>query len=257
MLFMIEPVLEYLHLPTYTSLLFLVYSVFLFIYPTAKTPLRAECRSIMRQQGKFEETGTAKITPAYCLPSDFILHTVGPVYPDTGERPDLLASCYIECLKLCKEKGVRSLAFCCISTGIFGYPQEPATRVALSTVKQFLETDQNWKNFDSVVFNVFKDDDLALYEKIIPEYFGTNTNGRPESPKPVRQNQTDAEDERGEKCSCSVVFNVFKDDDLALYEKIIPEYFGTNTNGRPESPKPVRQNQTDAEDERGEKCSCC
>eukprot|EP01126_Amoeba_proteus_P005340 TRINITY_DN11778_c0_g1_i1.p1 TRINITY_DN11778_c0_g1~~TRINITY_DN11778_c0_g1_i1.p1 ORF type:complete len:215 (+),score=27.84 TRINITY_DN11778_c0_g1_i1:542-1186(+) len=108
------------------------------IHDKAGPRLRAACRDLMRAQGTLENTGCAKITPAFCLPSEFVLHTVGPIYPEHGEREDLLASCYTECLKLAQEKGIRTVAFCCISTGVFGYPILPATLLALRTVKNYL-----------------------------------------------------------------------------------------------------------------------
>eukprot|EP01127_Copromyxa_protea_P003270 TRINITY_DN13109_c0_g1_i1.p1 TRINITY_DN13109_c0_g1~~TRINITY_DN13109_c0_g1_i1.p1 ORF type:complete len:347 (-),score=76.89 TRINITY_DN13109_c0_g1_i1:1-1041(-) len=177
------------------------------IHDKAGPRLRADCREMMRKQGTLEETGIAKITPAYCLPSDYVLHTVGPIYPETGERPDLLGSCYVECMKLCKEKNVRSVAFCCISTGMFGYPQRPATQVALSSVKEFLEADENWKCFDSVVFNVFRDDDLELYQEYISDYFGTKPTGTEVEQGEVTENkveesETGKENEDREQCSC-------------------------------------------------------
>eukprot|EP01126_Amoeba_proteus_P005341 TRINITY_DN11778_c0_g2_i4.p1 TRINITY_DN11778_c0_g2~~TRINITY_DN11778_c0_g2_i4.p1 ORF type:complete len:202 (-),score=23.18 TRINITY_DN11778_c0_g2_i4:84-689(-) len=151
------------------------------IHDKAGPRLRAACRDLMRAQGTLENTGCAKITPAFCLPSEFVLHTVGPIYPEHGEREDLLASCYTECLKLAQEKGIRTVAFCCISTGVFGYPILPATLLALRTVKNYLSTNQNFRNFDAIVFNVFKDEDLELYIAKCPKYFGEGRRSRARS----------------------------------------------------------------------------
>lgn len=132
--------------------------------------LRMKCHEIMKQQASLEPTGKAKITPGYCLPSAYVLHTVGPIIePGQPERPDELASCYIECLNLAKENQLRSIAFCCISTGVYGYPQEAAANVALKTVKTWLQ--ENKQSMDLVVFNVFLDKDLQIYSKLAPTFF--------------------------------------------------------------------------------------
>eukprot|EP01118_Nematostelium_gracile_P011479 TRINITY_DN4077_c0_g1_i1.p1 TRINITY_DN4077_c0_g1~~TRINITY_DN4077_c0_g1_i1.p1 ORF type:complete len:251 (-),score=61.45 TRINITY_DN4077_c0_g1_i1:152-904(-) len=99
------------------------------IHSFAGPRLRQECRQMMKDQ-PLEPTGKAKMTKAYCLPSKFVLHTVGPIISRGGpEQPELLGSCYKECLELCKKEGIKSIAFCCISTGVFGYPQEPAAKL--------------------------------------------------------------------------------------------------------------------------------
>ena len=87
--------------------------------------LRRECNRIMRVQGHNEPTGQAKITPAYNLPCNYVIHTVGPIVQGylTEDDCELLKSCYLSCLKLAEENGVESIAFCCISTGVFGFPQ--------------------------------------------------------------------------------------------------------------------------------------
>ena len=121
---------------------------------------------IMTKQGHEEETGRAKFTSGYNLPAKYILHTVGPIVQwtvtDTDEK--LLASCYLECLKLAVEHGVESVAFCCISTGVFRFPQRRAAEIAVATARKFLENDDRVKR---VVFNVFKDEDLKIYEEIL------------------------------------------------------------------------------------------
>ena len=93
----------------------------------------------MSEQGHEEPTGQAKITPGYNLPSQYVLHTVGPIVSGrlTEEHCELLKSCYLSCLKLAEENGCESIAFCCISTGVFGFPQHKAAEIAVSTVKEY------------------------------------------------------------------------------------------------------------------------
>ena len=126
--------------------------------------LRVKCNEIMKSQGHEEPTGTAKITPAYNLPCRYILHTVGPIVNGklTDEHKKLLESCYLSCLKLADKNGLKSIAFCCISTGVFGFPQKEAANIAVHTVREYK------KHSDiQVIFNVFKDDDYNIYEKIL------------------------------------------------------------------------------------------
>ena len=136
------------------------------IHTFAGVQLRYECAEIMKAQGYEEPTGKAKITKAYNLPSKFVLHTVGPiVYGElTKEHEELLASCYRSCLALADEKGLESLAFCCISTGEFHFPSKRAAEIATQTVMQYKrETGSNIK----VIFNVFKEYDYAIYKKLL------------------------------------------------------------------------------------------
>ncbi len=128
--------------------------------------LRLKCNEIMRAQGKNEPTGRAKITPAYNLPSKYVIHTVGPIVNSVVTPRDraLLSSCYLECLRLAEENGLESIAFCCISTGVFGYPKSEAAEVAVKTVKKYkAETNSRIK----VIFNVFKNADLEIYKKLL------------------------------------------------------------------------------------------
>ncbi|XP_046848460.1 protein AHNAK2-like isoform X2 [Xenia sp. Carnegie-2017] len=111
------------------------------------------------------ETGKAKITSGYKLPAKYVIHTVGPM----GENKLLLKSCYESCLSIVKEKKLESVAFCCISTGIYGYPIENATDVALMTVKDWLENNKSWAG--RIIFCVFSKDDLYVYEKKMLKYF--------------------------------------------------------------------------------------
>ena len=132
------------------------------IHTFAGVQLRRNCNEIMQKQGHNEPTGQAKITPAYNLPCKYVLHTVGPIVSGrlTEEHCELLKSCYLSCLKLAEENGVDSIAFCCISTGVFGFPKREAAKIALDTVKEYKEE----KRSDiKVIFNVFKDSDLAIY----------------------------------------------------------------------------------------------
>ena len=138
------------------------------IHSLSGVQLRIKCNEIIQEQGHEEETGTAKITPAYNLPCKYVLHTVGPIIsgPLRKEDCDLLAGCYQSCLELAAGDNVRSVAFCCISTGVFHFPQQRAAEIAVETVRQFLETDSS---IDRVIFNVFTDRDLAIYQKLLGE----------------------------------------------------------------------------------------
>ena len=136
------------------------------IHTKAGIGLRLECARIMAEQGHPEPTGQAKITPAFDLPCRYVLHTVGPIVQGrlTREHEDLLRSSYLSCLKLAAEKGLKSIAFCCISTGVFMFPNERAAEIAVETVRTWLdETGSDMK----VIFNVFKDVDLEIYERIL------------------------------------------------------------------------------------------
>lgn len=137
-----------------------------FIHTYAGVQLRLEMNDIMMKQGHEEETGRAKITSGYNLPAEYILHTVGPIiqWSVTKEEEALLASCYRECLKLAADQGVESIAFCCISTGVFRFPQQRAAEIAVATVKEFMKKDDNVKK---VVFNVFKEEDLRIYKDLL------------------------------------------------------------------------------------------
>ncbi len=128
--------------------------------------LRCKCSELMKEQGFDEPTGQAKITPAYNLPCKYVIHTVGPIVGGylTQEDCELLKSCYISCLKLAEENGVESIAFCCISTGVFGFPQKEAAKIAIDTVKEYKEEN---RSDIKVIFNVFKDDDHAIYNEML------------------------------------------------------------------------------------------
>ena len=136
------------------------------IHTFAGVELRLSCAELMEQQGYPEPTGQAKITPAFNLSCRYVLHTVGPIISGrvTAEDKELLASCYRSCLALAAENKLESVAFCCISTGKFHFPNELAAEIAVRTVKEFLEKQTGVKK---VIFNVFKDLDKAIYEKLL------------------------------------------------------------------------------------------
>ena len=136
------------------------------IHTYAGIQLRLECARIMKMQGHEEETGKAKITSAYNLPCKYILHTVGPIIsgPLTQMDRDLLASCYRSCLEVAEQNEVKSIAFCCISTGEFHFPNDIAAQIAVKTVKDYRE---QTKSSMEVIFNVFKDIDYEIYRELL------------------------------------------------------------------------------------------
>ncbi len=136
------------------------------IHTYSGVQLRLSCAAIMEGQMEEEETGQAKITPAYNLPCKYVLHTVGPIVTGrvTDKDIELLASCYRSCLKLADENHIRSIAFCCISTGEYYFPNDKAAEIAVRTVKAYKKaTNSNI----GVIFNVFKDIDRELYEEVL------------------------------------------------------------------------------------------
>ena len=136
------------------------------IHTQAGLQLRKECDDIMKVQGSFEKTGQAKITAGYNLPAKHVIHTVGPIIYRVVEDDDkeLLASSYRNCLKLALDNNLKSIAFCCLSTGEFRFPNNLAAEIAVAEVKKFLSENPNADL--KVVFNVFKDLDRKLYEDI-------------------------------------------------------------------------------------------
>lgn len=139
------------------------------IHTRAGVELRIACHELMEAQGRKEAVGKAKITKAYHLPSRYVIHTVGPYIDERGVSPlkeGLLASCYRASLALADEYGLTSLAFCCISTGEFNFPNKRAAEIAVETVKKYLtETNSDIQ----VLFNVFKDEDLHIYRSLLTE----------------------------------------------------------------------------------------
>ena len=136
------------------------------IHSKAGLSLRYRCNEIMCVQGHEEPTGQAKITPGYNLPCKYILHTVGPIIDGllTKEHERLLASCYTSCLNLAAENQLQSIAFCCISTGVFMFPNQRAAEIAVDTVREWLNKS---RSDIKVVFNVYKDIDLEIYREIL------------------------------------------------------------------------------------------
>lgn len=134
------------------------------IHTFAGVRLRLECAEIMEKQGFPEPTGQAKITPAYNLPCSYVIHTVGPIVQGklTAEHCRLLKSCYTSCLELAVQNNIHSIAFCCISTGVFGFPKQEAAEIAVRTVRDFLKS-----NSIKVIFNVFGSEDYDIYRKIL------------------------------------------------------------------------------------------
>lgn len=135
------------------------------IHTFSGVQLRLECAKIMRKQGTFEQTGTAKITKAYNLPCEYILHTVGPIVNGILTEKDCkqLVSCYNSCVELAEENNIKAIAFPCISTGEFHFPNVRAAEIAIDTVRCRLKN----SIVERVVFNVFKDEDRKIYEKLL------------------------------------------------------------------------------------------
>ena len=136
------------------------------IHTYAGVQLRLDCAKLIARQGYVEPTGQAKITKAYNLPCDYVLHTVGPTIQGrvTAEDEHLLAACYRSCLVLSEQHHVESIAFCCISTGVFHFPHQLAAEIAVDTVQQYkTETGSKMK----VIFNVYKDVDRTIYERLL------------------------------------------------------------------------------------------
>ncbi len=135
------------------------------IHTYAGVQLRTQCDRLMKQQGHSEPTGQAKITAAYNLPCDCIIHTVGPIVQGALTERDcaLLKSCYIQCLKVAKDNNIKSIAFCCISTGEFHFPNKAAAEIAINTVTEYLKNSE----IERVIFNVFKDSDKEIYTELL------------------------------------------------------------------------------------------
>ena len=136
------------------------------IHTFAGIELRLACAEMMEKQGYEEPTGQAKITSAFNLPCQYVLHTVGPIIRGRLTEKDcrLLSSCYQSCLELAAENHLKSIAFCCISTGEFHFPNERAAEIAVETVKDFMKQKTS---IEKVVFNVFKDTDKVIYERLL------------------------------------------------------------------------------------------
>ncbi|MFM0590667.1 protein-ADP-ribose hydrolase [Streptococcus suis] len=135
------------------------------IHSQAGLQLRLACYQLMKVQGHLEATGQAKITPAYNLPANYVIHTVGPIIQAEVSPQDeaLLASSYQKSLEVAVANGLTSIAFCCISTGEFRFPKQLAAEIAVRTVRNFIKEHPEIK----VIFNVFKDEDKENYQKLL------------------------------------------------------------------------------------------
>lgn len=135
------------------------------IHTKAGVELRLECAKIMEAQGRKEAVGRAKLTSGYNLPAAHVVHTVGPYVKDGKVSPmkeDLLKKCYMSCLKLADKENLSNIAFCSISTGVFGFPKEAAAKIAVDTVKEYLHSTNSELE---VIFNVFDDEDFDIYRR--------------------------------------------------------------------------------------------
>ncbi len=138
------------------------------IHTFAGIQLRLACNELMQRQGHEEGTGLCKITPAFNLPSRYVLHTVGPIiYTSVGPREKLLlANCYKNCLETASQNQLESVAFCCISTGVFRFPQDLAAQIAVATVEMWLAENPD-SSVKKVAFNVFGNKDLEIYQGLL------------------------------------------------------------------------------------------
>ena len=138
------------------------------IHSAAGFQLRMDCYKIMQEQGHEEANGMAKITSAYNLPSKYVIHTVGPAIA-YGQEPNNrevaeLENCYKSCLKLADKYDLKSMAFCSISTGVFNFPKDQASKLAIETVREYLRNNPN-TNLEKIIFNTFSDDATRIYRK--------------------------------------------------------------------------------------------
>lgn len=132
------------------------------IHTYAGVQVRLDCNDLMK--GNHLVNGEVKVTSAYNLPCRYIFHTVGPIVSNhipTAQNQVDLSKCYVNCMEKAKENNIETLAFCCLSTGVFGYPKQKAAKIAVSTVKHWLAGNEGLK----VIFNVFTDDDKYYYEQ--------------------------------------------------------------------------------------------
>ena len=143
------------------------------IHSAAGVQLREECHELMLRQDHEEPTGQAKITKAYNLPCKHVIHTVGPIIPNgipTEMQKEQLASCYRSVMACANENGLEGVAFCCISTGEFRFPNQLAAEIAIKTVSDYLKGNPNC-SVKHIVFNVFKDVDLLIYKQLMQYYY--------------------------------------------------------------------------------------
>jgi len=139
------------------------------IHSAAGIQLRFECNELMKKQGYSEPTGSAKITSGYNLPAKYVIHTVGPIIGNGGvtQKEEFeLSESYSSCLRLADEHKLKSIAFCCISTGEYRFPNQLAAEIALRTVTEYFDL-YPATGIETVVFNVFKNVDYSIYRKIL------------------------------------------------------------------------------------------
>ncbi|MDD2957175.1 MAG: protein-ADP-ribose hydrolase [Lachnospiraceae bacterium] len=136
------------------------------IHTYAGIELRFACAQLMNEQQCGESTGKAKITLAYNLPGKYVIHTVGPIVRGklTKNDEEQLSSCYISCLELAEKNNVKSIAFCCISTGEFHFPNDKAAKIAVDTVQEYKK---KTNSKIEVIFNVFKQIDYEIYRELL------------------------------------------------------------------------------------------
>ncbi|XP_072864508.1 ADP-ribose glycohydrolase MACROD2 isoform X5 [Chlorocebus sabaeus] len=160
------------------------------IHRAAGPCLLAECRNLNGC-----DTGHAKITCGYDLPAKYVIHTVGPIARGhiNGSHKEDLANCYKSSLKLVKENNIRSVAFPCISTGIYGFPNEPAAVIALSTIKEWLA--KNHHEVDRIIFCVFLEVDFKIYKKKMSEFFSVDDNNDEEEDVEMKEDSDSAKDD--------------------------------------------------------------
>ena len=137
------------------------------IHSFAGLQVRRDMMAIMDMQGHDEANGDCKVTKAYNLPSKYIFHTVGPIYSGIKQDEIDLANCYLSCLKKADEMGLESIVFCSLATGIYGFPIEKASLIAINTVKEYLDKEN--KNIKKVIFDLFSQNDYLTYKKNLGE----------------------------------------------------------------------------------------
>lgn len=137
------------------------------IHSAAGIQLRNECNELMQKQGVLEPTGSAKVTKAYNLPCKYVIHTVGPIIrtKPAKKQDEQLESCYLSCLKAAVKNNIKSIAFCCISTGVFNFPQERAAEIAVRTGIDFLNNNSN--KLERIIYNVFTEKDYIIYKNLL------------------------------------------------------------------------------------------
>ncbi|XP_024591221.1 O-acetyl-ADP-ribose deacetylase MACROD2 isoform X3 [Neophocaena asiaeorientalis asiaeorientalis] len=187
------------------------------IHRAAGPCLVAECRNLNGC-----ETGHAKITCGYDLPAKYVIHTVGPIARGhiNGSHKEDLANCYKSSLKLVKENNIRSVAFPCISTGIYGFPNEPAAVIALSTIKEWLAKNQH--QVDRIIFCVFLEVDFKIYKKKMSEFFPADDDNEEEDID-MKEDSDGASAVTMPSASSEEAAEVCKDEDSAKDDNITEE----------------------------------